>query len=174
MRGGAAQGECEEFMKAHFPRLVGGLTLHCGDAALAEEVAQETLIRVWDHWDDVRHCESPQAWAWRVALNLTSSWFRRRAAERRAAHRMGAAPEEAATSDTADRLVVREALRHLPPRQRAALVLRYYDQLTVAESATAMRCAPGTVKSLTHHAITALRDRLGNVLDAPEELTNHA
>jgi RNA polymerase sigma-70 factor (ECF subfamily) len=167
-------GECEEFMRAHYPRLVGGLTLHCGDAALAEEMAQEALTRVWDRWDEVRKHPSPQAWAWRVALNLTTSWFRRRSAERRAAERVGLPPEEAPVSDTADRLAVRDAIRHLPDRQRAVVVLRFYDDLSVAEAATALRCAPGTVKSLTHHAIAALRDRLGIVLDVPEELTNHA
>jgi RNA polymerase sigma-70 factor (sigma-E family) len=175
MSGVVASRECEEFVRAQYPRLVGGLTLHCGDPALAEEMAQEALSRVWDHWDQVRDHPSPQAWAWRVALNLTTSWFRRRAAERRAAQRVGAPPEEAPVSDTADRLAVRDAVRLLPPRQRAVLVLRFYDDLSVAEAATAMRCAPGTIKSLTHHAITSLRDRLGIVLDVPEEeLTNHA
>lgn len=169
-----ALGECEQFLQAQYPRLVGGLTLHCGDAALAEEMAQEALTRVWDHWDDVRSHPSPQAWVWRVALNLTTSWFRRRAAERRATQRVGASPDEVQVGDTADRLAVRDAIRQLPDRQRAVVVLRFYDDLSVAEAATAMGCAPGTVKSLTHHAINSLRERLGIVLDVPEEeLTHH-
>jgi RNA polymerase sigma-70 factor (sigma-E family) len=167
--------ECEDFLRDLHPRLVGGLTLHCGDGALAEELAQETLARVWGRWDTVRSHGSPQAWAWRVALNLSSSWFRRRAAERRATARSGPVPDEAPSSDTADRLVVREALADLPPRQRAVLVLRYFDDLGVDDAATAMGCAPGTVKSLTHLAIAGLRQRLGvDLVPSDKELTNNA
>jgi RNA polymerase sigma-70 factor (ECF subfamily) len=167
--------ECEDFLRALHPRLVGGLTLHCGDAALAEELAQETLARVWTRWAEVRSHPAPQGWAWRVALNLSSSWFRRRAAERRATAKIGPPPLEAPAPDAADRLAVRAAVASLPARQRAVLVLRYFDDLSVADAAAALDCAEGTVKSLTHHAITALRDRLAVTIDlTDEEVSNHA
>jgi RNA polymerase sigma-70 factor (sigma-E family) len=167
-----ASPECEDFLRALHPRLVGGLTLHCGDAALAEELAQEALARVWSRWDQVREHPAPQAWAWRVALNLSASWFRRRAAERRAASRVGPAPTEAPNPDAADRMAVRAAVATLPARQRAVLVLRYFDDLTVADAATALGCAQGTVKSLTHQAIAALRERLDVTIDLTEEVSD--
>jgi RNA polymerase sigma-70 factor (sigma-E family) len=170
-----ASHECEDFLRALHPRLVGGLTLHCEDPALAEELAQETLARAWARWPEVRVHPAPQAWAWRVALNLTSSWFRRRAAERRAIARIGPSPPAAPTADAADRLAVRAAVAGLPTRQRAVLVLRYFDDLSVADAATALGCAQGTVKSLTHQAIAALRDRLDVTIDLPaEEVGHHA
>jgi RNA polymerase sigma-70 factor (sigma-E family) len=171
----AASPECEDLLRTLHPRLVGGLTLHCGDPALAEELAQETLARVWSRWHEVRAHPAPQAWAWRVALNLSTSWFRRRAAERRANAKVGPPPAEAPTADAADRLAVRAAVAGLPARQRAVLVLRYFDDLSVAEAATALGCAKGTVKSLTHQAIAALRERLDVTIDiADEEVGNHA
>jgi RNA polymerase sigma factor (sigma-70 family) len=77
--------------------------------------------------------------------------------------------------DAADRLAVRAAVASLPPRQRAVLVLRYFDDLSVADAAAALDCAEGTVKSLTHQAIAALRDRLAVTIDlTAEEVSNHA
>ena len=170
-----APPECEDFLRALHPRLVGGLTLHCGDPAVAEEVAQETLARVWTRWPSVRDHAAPEAWAWRVALNLSASWFRRRAAERRANAKVGQPPDELPVADPDDRVAVRAAVAALPPRQRAVLVLRYFDDLSVADAAVALGCAEGTVKSLTHHAITALRGRLDVTIDlTAEEVSNHA
>ena len=159
----ADDGEVAAFCRRVHPLLVGGLTLHCRDRGVAEEMAQETLVRVWERWPTVRQAASPEAWAWRVALNLTSSRFRRRAAERRAYTRVSqrSGPGDAAP-DPADRLAVREAVAALPERQRAALVLRYYADLPVAAVAEALRCAPGTVKSLPHKAVGSLRSRLGD------------
>ena len=149
------------FCRRVYPSLVGGLTLHCRDQGVAEEVAQETLVRVWERWSTVRLAASPEAWAWRVAVNLVSSRFRRRAAERRAYARLDRRSVAGdAASDQADGLAVRTAVAALPERQRVALVLRYYADLPVADVAAVLRCAPGTVKSLTHKAVASLRRRL--------------
>src|SRR5687767_8387960 len=75
--------ELVEFCRAEHGRLVGTLSIYCGDAYLAEELAQETLARVCKHWDKVRELESPGGWAHRVAMNLANSSFRSRAARRR-------------------------------------------------------------------------------------------
>ena len=143
------------------PWLVGSLSLYCGDADVAEELAQDTLARVWDRWPSVRDMAAPEAWTYRVALNLASSHYRRRAAERRAAARQRAMQVEDAGADTADAIAVREAVARLPKRQRAALVLRYYADLPVSETAALLGCAPGTVKALTHQAIAGLRASVG-------------
>jgi RNA polymerase sigma-70 factor (sigma-E family) len=142
------------------PRLVGTLSLLCGDGDAAEELAQETLARVWLRWSRVRELGEPAATAWtyRVAINLANSWLRRRMAERRARARLAA--RSAGTHidpDRADAVAIRQAVAALPRRQRTALVLRYYADLPVAEVAALMGCAPGTVKSLTSKALAALR-----------------
>jgi RNA polymerase sigma-70 factor (ECF subfamily) len=163
------------FCRRVYPPLVGGLTLHCRDRGVAEDVAQETLVRVWERWSTGHITGRPEAWAWRVAVNLASSRFRRRAAERRAYARLdrrsAAAAAAAAPPDQADQLTVRDAVAALPERQRAALILRYYADLPVAEVATALGCAEGTVKSLTHKAVESLRRRLDD--ETVEEVVGH-
>jgi RNA polymerase sigma factor (sigma-70 family) len=151
------------FCRRLHPVLLGGLTLHCRDRAVAEEVTQETLVRVWERWSTVRTSRSPEAWAWRVALNLTASRFRRRAVEQRAQARLETQAAVAASDappDEADRLAVRAAVADPPERQRAALVLRFYADLSIVQTAEALRCAEGTVKSLTNKAVAGLRRRL--------------
>ena len=139
------------------PRLVGTLSLLCGDGDAAEELAQETLARVWLRWSRVRELGEPvaTAWTYRVAINLANSWVRRRMAERRARARLAAGTH--IDPDPADAVAVRQAVAALPRRQRTALVLRYYADLPVGEVAALMGCAPGTVKSLTSKALAALR-----------------
>lgn len=152
----------EAFCARMRPRLVGALTLYSGERDLAEELAQETLARVYSRWDSVRAADSPEAWAHRVALNLANSTFRRRGAERRARRRMeSSAREQVHDSDQAGALALRAAVARLPRGQRTALVLRYFSDLSVAETAALMGCSQGTVKSQTSAAIGALRDRAG-------------
>jgi RNA polymerase sigma-70 factor (sigma-E family) len=155
-------GDLRAFCRRIHPRLVGALGLHCGDGRVAEELAQETLARVWERWSTVRSATSPDAWAFRVAFNLANSRFRRRAAEQRAYQRVGVPRDAVDGPDAADSVAVRDAVVALPPRQRAVIVLRYFADLSVEDTASAMRCAPGTVKSLTSKAIDGLRARLGN------------
>lgn len=136
-------------------RLIGLLSLQVGDRDVAEELAQDVLAKVCQHWPRL---EDPRAWMNRVAINHANSWLRRRVAERRAmARRMGQQVHEA-PPDHADAIAVREAVALLPRRQRTALVYRYYAGFSVAETAEAMSCAAGTVKALTHQAVTALRE----------------
>jgi RNA polymerase sigma factor (sigma-70 family) len=142
------------------PRLVGTLSLLCGDGDTAEELAQETLARVWLRWSRVHELDEPLAIAWtcRVAVNLANSWLRRRIAERRARARLAARATDAHVDpDPADAVAIRRAVAALPRRRRTALVLRYYADLPVSEVAALMGGAPGTVKSLTSKALTALR-----------------
>lgn len=165
-------GEIIAFCRRVHPLLVGGLTLHCRDRGVAEDVAQEALVRVWERWSTVRQSAAPEAWTWRVALNLTTSWFRRRGAERRAYARLGLRRDPSETTpDQADRVAVRAAVAALPERQRSALVLRYYADLSVADAAVVLGCAEGTVKSLTHKAVESLRTQLGD--DTKMEVVGH-
>jgi RNA polymerase sigma-70 factor (sigma-E family) len=163
---GETDGDAEltAFCRRLHPRLAGALGLHVGDGRLGEELAQETLARVWERWATVRAADSPDAWAFRVGFNLANSRLRRRAAERRAYERAGTRIERSSATDAADVIAVRDAVAALPPRQRAVLVLRYFADMSVDDTALAMKCAPGTVKSLTSRAIGGLRARLGDTV----------
>lgn len=149
----------DDFLRAVRPRLLGTLALQ-HDYHVAEELTQETLATVYARWSEVSRARSPQAWAFAVAFNLARSALRRRHAERRSLSRMDSQEVAYSTGlDRADVLAVRQAIRRLPRRQRAALVLRYYADLSIAEIAEALDCSQGTVKSQLHDAIAALRAR---------------
>ena len=160
------------FCRSIRDRLVGSLTLYCGDRAVAEELAQETLVRVWERWDRVGAMASPEAWTYRTAFNLASSWGRRRSAERRANRRSLPVDDLATTPDTPTVEAVRAAVAALPPKQRAAVVCRFYLAMTVADTAETLGCAEGTVKSTTHQALASLRT--AGLVDepTPQEVEN--
>lgn len=139
------------------PRLIASLVLYCGDRDVAEEMASEAVVRVWERWPRLEGHPNPTAWAHRVAINLANSWFRRRAAEWRANRRHGLGDPVAHDPTVADRLAVRRAVASLPKRQRTALVLRYYAGLSARDTAEIIDCAPATVRSLTRRAIETLR-----------------
>jgi RNA polymerase sigma-70 factor (ECF subfamily) len=160
--------DVEEFCRRVSPKLVGALVLQCNDQAVAEDLAQEALARAWEHWGQVSAMAHPEGWMFRVAFNLTSSHGRRVRAARRAQERSprsGAAELE----DVAGRLAMRDALSSLPERQRAAVVCRYYLDLSVASTAEVLGCAEGTVKALCHQAIERLREILGVTLQPENE-----
>ena len=90
------------FCAAQHGRLVGSLTLYCGDRDVAEVLAQETLVRVCRDWNRVRTMAAPAAWAHRVGLNLANSWYTRRRAERRATERLSARPDGRRDVDPTD------------------------------------------------------------------------
>lgn len=173
--GAAGQGqgvpdddELERFCSDAYPRLVAALAHHVGDRWLAEELAQEALIRACDHRTRVRQLASPLGWTFRVGANLGSSYFRRRAAERRAGRRHGAGQVVHHDPDGADRLTVRGARARLTARQREAVILRFYLGLTAEEMAAATGSTAGAVRALTHRAVRLLRQELGVTADVEE------
>jgi RNA polymerase sigma factor (sigma-70 family) len=148
------------FCESHYKMLVPALGLYCGDAWVAEELAQEALARAYRDWRKVQKCDNPTAWVYAVAFNLARSHFRRRAAERRALQRTVQAARPAQT-DHQEVLELRTMVRSLPPRQRQATILRYQADLPVREIAQLMHCSEGTVKSHLHKALRRLRAELG-------------
>ena len=143
------------------PRLVAALAHHCGDAHLAEELAQEALIRAGDRWPKVRLLDSPLGWTFRVGANLAASSFRRRGAERRALDRMGSGGRaDARDADGGDAVAVRQALAGLPDRQRRVVVMRYYLDLSADQVAEVMGIRAGAVRMLSHRALAHLRSEL--------------
>jgi RNA polymerase sigma factor (sigma-70 family) len=131
------------------------LALYCASTELAEDLTQETLLRVWKHWPSVSEMQRPDRWALRVAFNLAKSRWRRRRIER--AIDTARTAEQPLNMDPTDVIVVRAAVAMLPPRQRAAVVVRYFNDLSVADAAMVLGCAEGTVRALTHQAVANLR-----------------
>lgn len=163
----------EEFATREYPRLVGALTLFCGDPWTAEELAQETLLRAGVRWARVGAMRAPGAWAHRVALNLATSGFRRRQAERRAYRRTATRPHADASgpAGAADAVAIRQAVSSLPPSQRAAIIHRYFLDRSVAETAALMDMTDASVRSATHRGLVALRRRFG--VDVPSRTETH-
>ena len=149
------------FCQREHPRLVGTLSLYCGDGALAEELAQEALYRVCRDWPKVSQLSAPGAWAHRVAINLANSIHRRRRAEQRAnrAHQT-AHVAQASVHDLGSAVAVRQAVASLPARQRAVIVLRHFAGYSVAETAELLGISEGAVKQLSHRAAGTLRQTL--------------
>lgn len=145
------------FCRAEHPRLVGAVGFLVGDVELAQDLAQEALLRVVQEWDNVRRLESPGGWAHRVAVNLALSALRSRRARRRIDERIASGGNPAAGGDVDAAIAVRRAVASLPKRQRVAIVLRYYVDLSVEEVAEVMDCPTGTVKTLTSRALASLR-----------------
>ncbi len=169
---GAEQAlDLDAFVAELGPRLVAGLTAHTGDRLLAEELAQETLIRCIERWDRVAAAERPDAWAFRTAFNLSNSRWRRLRLERRVAARQAA--DDLADTDVAGRrpgchaeaedvLLLRRALTELPERCRAVIVCRHLLGYDVRGTADVLGCAEGTVKAQTSKGLARLRELLAD------------
>ncbi len=149
------------------PTLVGAMRLYLHDASLAEEFAQEALARTCVHWHKVRQMENPRGWVYKVALNLAKSYLRRRQIEHRAKTRL--IRSEIVLPDDTTSIALRDALKQLPRRHREAVVLRFYADLTVAETAEVLGCPENTVKSWTRRGIESLQKGF-----VEEEVLGHA
>ncbi|GAA1506673.1 SigE family RNA polymerase sigma factor [Dactylosporangium maewongense] len=150
---GLDQEAFREVYAVHYPALVRLAYLTTGSLAAAEDVAQEAFIEWFRRGDQVRE---PVPFLRRAVVSRCTSWVRRRRLERRHA----TASRELSAETTPDAQVVRAALRKLSPRQRAAVFMRFYLDLPEAQIAAALGCRPGTVKSLLHRALTAIKEDL--------------
>lgn len=158
--------EFERWVQARGAALSRTAYLLTGDTHLAEDLLQEALTRVAQKWRQVG--DSPDAYARRVLHNLSvDSWRRRRV---RPAEVLGEAPPELTgrgdAIDVERRVVVRDALARLTPRQRAVLSLRFYEDLTEVETASVLGCSVSTVKSTARDALARLRSVAPDLLDA--------
>jgi RNA polymerase sigma-70 factor (sigma-E family) len=162
--------ELELFCATEYPPVHGFLALYIGDAGVAAELAQDAFVRVCRDWSRVEHMERPGAWVHRVAVNLANSWFRRRRAERRAVQRVASMPPPAGPHGIETAPAVRAALDELEPAVRAVIVLRYFADLTVAETAEVLGVPEGTVKTRTRRGLEELRrvDLIDDIRDDTE------
>ena len=163
-----APADLTAFVQREHPRLVRAVHLLLDDHGVAEEIAEEALLRAASRWGQLATMDSPGGWTHRVAINLATSQLRRRRLERRARTRMSR-DGVMAPPDTATAVTVRAALQALPETHRRVLVLRHVLDWTTAEIAELDGSTPEAIRQRLHRARAALRDRLAPELqiDAP-------
>ena len=145
-----------EFVLARGPALSRTALLLTGSHHAAEELVQEALVKAATRWRRLTAEGDPEAYLRRIMVNDRISWWRRRRRE----SVVPAVPEWSSVdgSDAVDgRVDLAAALATLPARQRAVIVLRFYEDRSVQETADLLGCAPGTVKSQTSDALARLR-----------------
>ncbi len=158
-----------EFADSRLALLLRYAVMLTGDPHLAQDLVQETMVRVQLNWRRVARADSPERYVRRMLTNQyidwqRGSWFRRvllRADPEEKAVTLGVRGDHAEA--TADRDQVWSWLARLPRRQRAALVLRYYEDLPDAEIAEVLGCAVGTVRASISRALATLRTELVEV-----------
>ena len=151
--------EFAEFFTATWPRLYRTALAIVGDAAAAEDAVQSAFARVYASWRRVSSADHPEAYVRRMVVNEILSgrrhgWGRR--------ERPSESVDPLTSVDSPEHRVVTHgslwpAIRQLPVRQRAVIVLRYYEDLSEREIATVLGCSPGTVKSQASAALANLR-----------------
>ena len=161
-----------QFVTREWSRLVRVGFLLTGDVGRAEDLVQQTLVKVHRHWRKLHREGSRYAYTRAALVNESTSWWRRK----RVAENLGEIPAHAdrdsrdayAGVDNRDALI--RALHSLPPRMRAVIVLRYYDGLSEAETAHALGVSVGSVKSQTSRGLERMRTVLGDPSATPSEL----
>jgi len=155
----------DDFVRRASPRLLRTSFLLARDRGRAEDLVQEALVRTARHWRAAR--AAPEAYTRRTIVNLaTDSWRarQRRPAEVPLADVIADSPAEL---PSAERHIILAALLELPYQQRAVAVLRYWDDVSVAETARLLGISEGTVKSYAARAIARLREILSDRIEAP-------
>ncbi|GIH91141.1 SigE family RNA polymerase sigma factor [Planobispora siamensis] len=147
----------DAFVAAHWQRLLRTAYLLTRDWAAAEDLVQTALMKVWQAWSRVG--EEPEAYVRKIIVNVHLSWWRRRWRQREIS--TGSPPDRGGTEDSTGRIdereVVWQALGRLPARQRAVVVLRFFEDMTELQTAETLGCSVGTVKSQTSKALARLR-----------------
>lgn len=154
-----------EFADARADALFRTAYLMVGDHQLAQDLLQEAMVKTLMAWPRLHDRGNLEAYTRRVIVTTSISWRRRRSFHERPLEPL---PEQPGP-DPADAVVTHDAvvaaLRTVPPRQRAAIVLRYYQDLTEQQTADVMGCSVGAVKSQVSAGLRRLRQTLGPTFD---------
>jgi RNA polymerase sigma-70 factor (sigma-E family) len=163
MRRQSADTEFTEFVASRWNSLFRTAYLMLGDHALAEDLVQTALAKAYVSWKSIKAREAVDAYVMRILVTTAMSWWRKKSWRN---ERPTVELPEQLIDSAADALTQRDWIWHeiqkLPARQRAVVVLRYYEDYTERQIADAMNCSTGTVKSQSHDALAALRVSLGD------------
>jgi RNA polymerase sigma factor (sigma-70 family) len=170
-----------DFLAARQSHLLRAAWLLTGDAHLAEDLLQTALVKVLPRWERLARDGALEAYLRKTMVTTSTTWWRRkwhgevpsgpvpgdvpgrapgRVPGRQPTAGVGGATFEAGFEAADDRSVLGAAVRSLPPRQRAVVMLRYYLDMSEAETAALLGCSAGTVKSQSSKALATLRTRL--------------
>src|SRR4051812_29453335 len=164
--GGTMEEEFRDFVAARSTALLRTAYLLAGDWGAAEDLLQVTLTKTYLAWRRLGRIEAVEPYARRVMVNTSTSWWRRRWHGERPTEVLPERPGVDEIEQQLDRDLLWRHLKELPSRQRAVLVLRYYEDMSEAQTAALLDISPGTVKSQASRALAALRRRMGT--DAPD------
>ena len=154
-----------DYVAARWASLYRTANLIAGDPNDAEDVLQATLVKVYLKWEQITSADSVDAYVRRMLLNELLGIRRLQLRRREKAHLLH--ESEAPGMDATERIGLWSEISALPPRQRAVLVLRYYEDLSEQQTADALGCSRGTVKSQAHDALSTLRNRLSADEEVP-------
>jgi RNA polymerase sigma-70 factor (sigma-E family) len=154
------EGGLEGLYRAHAPEALRLAYLLTGERPLAEDLVQDAFVKVLGRFHDLRNRDAFWWYLRRTIVNLARSQFRRRRVERAWFERQRPDEGVPAGDDLAERDRLQRALMTLRPEQRAAIVLRYYEDLSEADTAQALGVAVGTVKSMVSRGMERLRTEL--------------
>jgi RNA polymerase sigma-70 factor (sigma-E family) len=166
-----------EFLAARQAHLLRAAWVLTGDVHLAEDLLQTAVVKVLPRWERLAHDGALEAYLRKTMITTATSWWRRKwHGEVPSGHAPGWEPPRetgggfggAAFDAVDDRSVLGAALRALPPRQRAVVLLRYYLDMSEADTAAQLGCSTGTVKSQSSKALATLRTRLSLTQRAQE------
>jgi RNA polymerase sigma-70 factor (sigma-E family) len=158
--------EFTEFVHGRSPALHRAAYLMVGEVPLAQDLVQEALVKTYAAWPRLRDKANAEAYCRKAITTTAITWFRRKGwqnerPEETLPERQGSGHEDSFVQGA----WLWSCLQRLPVRQRAAIVLRYYEDLTEAQTAEAMGCAVGTVKSQVSAGLAKLRQQLGDEND---------
>ncbi|WP_405816692.1 SigE family RNA polymerase sigma factor [Streptomyces sp. NBC_01390] len=166
------EAQFHEFVRARWSHLVRTAYLLTGDAHHAEDLTQTALAKAYRSWRRVSRTDSPEAYVRRMLVTCNSDRFRKR----RVREALTDAPPDVVGRDEAvswadERSALLGALAQLPPKQRAVVVLRYWEDLSEGEVADTLGCSQGTVKSQASKGLAKLRTYpgLAQVVGRPEQ-----
>jgi RNA polymerase sigma-70 factor (sigma-E family) len=160
------ESEYVAYVTARLPGLRRVAAQLIGDAHRGDDLVQQAITKLYTHWRRATQAGNLDSYVYRILVRV----FLDEKRLRWAAVRLGSDPvdrPEPTTVDVEDRLLLREALAVLPPRQRAAVALRYLADLPVDEVAEILGVSPGTVKSQTHDGLAALRRQMAVDTELP-------
>ena len=160
----ADESEFDGFVVSRSPALLRSAYLLVQDEGLAEDLLQTALTKAWFAW---KRIEEPEAYVRRIMVTTSASWWRRRWSRETPTDEPEQQPTTAGLVESAHGQDLWIAIGHLPPRQRAVVVLRFLEDRTEADTASLMGCSVGTVKSQCAKALAKLR--VDATLDGADE-----
>jgi RNA polymerase sigma-70 factor (sigma-E family) len=159
-----------DYVVAQLERLRRTAFLLCGDWYTADDLVSTTLIKLLRHWSRVSRMDNVDGYVRRILVRAWLDERRHRWRRERSTADVPDVPAPNAIPSIPDQLAVRSLLDSLPPRCRAVLVLRYFCDMSVDDTAEVLRCSTGTVKSQTARGLEILRVRMAELTVSKENL----